>query len=296
MVFLGLGLLLFALGATGAEPRTYDYYEEGTVGTTGYRAHPVPLTARGDLRLDVRYHFPTTGEAFTAGCFDYATFRQDGRRPLITEMRSGGTSGGFSTNLPSYTIGGRGIEPGCPFLHIVFAWNATQARAGPPEVEVVTSSILASLPAGILAVSLTLVGALLATTGGVAWSRRLDARRPPPPADAAESTVETLMRLAESSGAWLERTRRYLVVAGVVGVFLWYPLVLAWAWARALEGGASRPTPWLLAAGALVALLALTAVWARTYLRLSRELAAWRERVARLQAREATYLASLDAR
>ncbi|HWH09408.1 MAG TPA: hypothetical protein VNX21_09420 [Candidatus Thermoplasmatota archaeon] len=289
ILLLGLGLLVFSLAAGWAQPRVIEYREEGVANGTAYVAYPVPFEGRSDLRLDVSFRFPETGVAFLADCRAFAAFKEGGQP--ASPVRSAGASGSFSTSMP----GGEGPfagEGGCPFAYVVLAWPAPGGEAGSarPEAEVVVSSILADEPVGALAVASTLLGALLASLGGVAWGRRL--RRGPPPAAVPgdESTAEALLHAVERGGHWLERTRRYLVAAGVLGVFLWYPVLLPWAWRTALRGTRERWLPWTLAGGAVVLLLVLTVVWSLEYVRIERELAAWRERVARLRQREAALL------
>lgn len=284
IVLLGLTLLVFSLAASGAEPQRIEYHEEGVANGTAYLAYPVPLQGRADLRLDVSFRFPGTGAAYTTGCRDLERFKAGGA-PLLQDMRTEGARGRFSTNVPA-------LAPDCPVLYVVLAWDASTGdpAANRPEVEVVVSSILVDGPVGSLAVGAGILGSLLAAVGGIGWGRRL--RRPgavePAPDD--ESTAEALLRAAQRGGDWLERTRRYLVAAGVLGVFMWYPVLLPWAWRTALQGTRERWLPWAMAASAGALLLVLTAVWVVEYLRIDRELAAWRERVARLREREAALL------
>ena len=284
VVLLGLTLLVFSLAASGAQPQRIEYHEEGVANGKAYLAYPVPLQGRADLRLDVAFRFPESGAAFTANCRDLERVKAGGT-PVAADMRTEGARGRFSTNVPA-------LAPDCPALYVVLTWAAPTGdlEANRPEVEVVVSSILVNGPVGALAVGAGILGAVLAAAGGIGWGRRLQRAAVVDPAPDEESTAEALLRAAERGGHWLARTRRYLVAAGVLGVFLWYPVLLPWAWRTALQGTRERWLPWALAASACALLLALTVVWSVEYVRIDRELTAWRERVARLRQREAALL------
>lgn len=131
-------------------------------------------------------------------------------------------------------------------------------------------------------------GVVLTAVGGTLWTRlgRHAAAGARESAADGESTVETLRGLADHSVAWLERTRRYLLLGGVLGIFLWYPVLIAWAWTsgRAASGGIGFSV--ILVVVVLALLGVLTALWAREFVGLDRELRRWRERVERLRARE----------
>ena len=284
IVLLGLTVLAFSLAATGAQPQRIEYHEAGVVNGTAWMAYPVPLQGRADLRLDVAFEFPQTGAAYTASCRDLERVKAGGS-PLAAGLRSEGKRGTFSTGVPS-------LAPACPVLYVVLSWPAPDGDldANRPEVDVVVSSLLAEGPVGAVVAGGGILGAVLAAVGGIGWGRRLQRAGAVEPADADESTAEALLRAAERGGHWLERTRRYLVAAGVLGVFLWYPVLLPWAWRMVLQGTRERWLPWALAGSACALLLALTTVWTLEYLRIERELASWRERVARLRRREAALL------
>lgn len=284
VALLGVTLLVFSLAASGAQPQRIEYHEEGVANGTAYLAYPIPLQGRADLRLDVAFRFPESGAAYTATCRDLERIKAGGA-PLAYDMRTEGPRGRFSTSVPA-------LAAGCPVQYVILSWPAPTGNldANRPEVEVVVSSILVDGPVGALAVGAGILGALLATSSGIAWGRRLNRAVASGPAPGDESTAEALLHAVERGGRWLERTRRYLVAAGVLGVFLWYPVLLPWAWQTALRGTRERWVPWALAAGAVAVLLALTAAWSVEYLRIDRELNAWRERVARLRQREAALL------
>ncbi|HVM44768.1 MAG TPA: hypothetical protein VM582_02440 [Candidatus Thermoplasmatota archaeon] len=188
-------------------------------------------------------------------------------------------------------------SPHCPGLYVVFQWpaHATGWEANQPEAQAaITRGAVAHTPIGQALMVVTILGGVAALAGGLAWRQERLSRRDGPRAGVEESTAETLLLLTERSEDWLLRTRRYLVIAGVLGVFLWYPLLVPAAW-RVGERAFYAPwAPPAFAGAALVLLLGLTAIWAREFRRIDRELAEWRVRLARLKRREEQLLAELE--
>jgi hypothetical protein len=135
-------------------------------------------------------------------------------------------------------------------------------------------------------------GALLALFGGLAWARVLGPRAVSAPAQ--DSTVEALRGSLDRMGEQLERTRRHLLFAGVLGVFLWYPILVPWAWQQAARASDDPLVPWAVAAMTIAFLLALTLLWAREFLALDRELNAWRGRLRELRSREQAFMDTLE--
>ena len=72
----------------------------------------------------------------------------------------------------------------------------------------------------------------------------------------------------------------------MLGVFLWYPILVPWAWQQAARASDVPIFPWAIAAMTLVFLLVLTVLWAREFARLDRELHGWRDRLKELRERE----------
>lgn len=188
-------------------------------------------------------------------------------------------------------------SPYCPGLYAVFQWPAEGEgwMENKPEVEVriVRGPILAT-PMGRSLLGLAAVGAVVALGGGLAWRQERLTRVARSDAASEESTAETLLLLTTRSEDWLVRTRRYLIIAGGLGIFLWYPLLVPWAWQLGEKATFSAWAPPAFAGGALVLLLGLTAIWAREFQRIDRELREWRERLARLRQREERLLAELE--
>lgn len=108
---------------------------------------------------------------------------------------------------------------------------------------------------------------LIATIGGIAWYRLA----PKSPALPAEwGAVESTMRLAALAGAWLERTRRYLVGVGVIGLALWAILLFQLLGGNDIGEQAGRKLTLILA------LVGLSAWWAVEFQRVTRDLSSWR--------------------
>jgi hypothetical protein len=95
-------------------------------------------------------------------------------------------------------------------------------------------------------------------------------------------------------GEQLERARRHLLYAGVLGVVLWYPVLVPWAWNQASRTSDSPLFPWGVGVLTLAFLLVLTLLWARELHRLDRELLAWRSRMAELRKRESGLMETFE--
>ena len=104
---------------------------------------------------------------------------------------------------------------------------------------------------------------------------------------AAEAgTTEVLLGVLHEAGAWLERTRRHLLVTGIVGIAVWYPALPLLAYLIGREGSELALTRWLLLGLVVLLLAALTLAWLRFYRRLSDEWKRWRAWIDRLEQRE----------
>lgn len=265
--------------------------------------------------LEVEYEFPEApGDAFLVHCADLERLLQ-GREPLAPLVRHDDrTSGSFSRSMTDYlglrttyfrvadgspvtTWGGAALRADevCFGAWVAFRYSGTDSRVNEPDARVHVREVpLDSVPGAIL-IALAATGAVLGLAGALLWPRaRRAAAAEAAAAAGGEGTAETLYRLAERSEAWLARTRRYVLVSGPLGVFLWYPVLVPWAWRAGREASATGWMPWALAAGAIALLAGLTVAWAREFVRLDRELRAWREQLAELRRREAELWAELS--
>jgi hypothetical protein len=177
---------------------------------------------------------------------------------------------------------------------VVFRWAAgDDALANRPDAQVglVHNTMLDSPLGGALGlVAFAGAAAMAVGTWGIVARRR----RPEPVPDDDEGMAEALLRLAERSEAWLSRTRRYLLLAGVLGVVLWYPFLVPLVWSAGRDLVPAPWGSWLLAGLAALLLATLTFLWARALHQLDRDLDAWRAKVARLRLRERELLAELE--
>lgn len=209
----------------------------------------------------------------------------------------GGASSGGGSSRETVVLGSGASVPGgvCGGVYVSFVYaQAAGADDNRPQVEVRVREVPLDGADAIALFALSAVSGLLALAGGLEWQRRRRAASPAAGADEGAGTAETLRRLAERSEAWLARTRRYVLISGPLGIFLWYPVLIPWAWRAGREGSGTAWMPWALAGGALLFLAGLTTLWAREALRLDRELKAWREQLAELRRREEALLAELD--
>lgn len=305
LLLFGVGVLVLTVLVNGAaitpvEPS--DLYVQNGTATLSHRVSP---GLSGEFRLEGEYAFPSApGTVLVLTCDDYERLRE-GSSPLnpIVQRRDS-VEGKFSVS--SFDLGwyfGSSMHPPpfrsiCADAAIVFRWAATDAAnaaANRPTVDLAMRELPLEMPVANVMIVLCVVGALLVAVGGFLWSRR------PAPAhawgaagDEDEGTAETLLRLTAETGRWLERTRRYLVLSGALGIFLWYPVLLPLAWQAGAKASGDALLPLLLCLGVLAFLGSLTILWLREFLRLDRELRRWRERLARLQERERRLLDELS--
>ena len=323
LVVAGMSLLLLGVlaaeGGTTPIPSRFSEFDNGTV----IAGHLVPPYAPDPSVLEVSYAFPEgPGDVYLLHCADLERLREG--RPLLDPLvrEEGVRSGSFSRSMAGYlgygTIYFRqgdapaapGAQPGagagssavggdpldvrasCVGAFVAFRWEG-DPQANRPQVDIRVREVpLDSVPAALL-FGLAGVGGAIALAAGLAWGRT--GRAPPPRREDGAGTAETLYRLAVRSEAWLARTRRYVLISGPVGIFLWYPVLIPWTWRLGREGSGAAWMPWALAAATLLFLVGLTTLWAREFVRLDRELAAWREQLAELRRREETLLAELSA-
>lgn len=308
-LFAGLflfGVSLLVLGTEASEEGTIalDPSSLTVVNDTALLVYPVGYYGSSDVRVNVTYAFPqAAGDAFFVGCADNAAMKAGGdpvAAPLaFTRLREGSfvvssqtvprtAQSLFYTEDPE-----TGRIAYCKSA-VVFRWAAVEGdpATNRPEVSVVYHS--AALDEANFALLAILMGggAALALGGGLRWARARPDHDRRPPAD--DSTVEALRASLDRMGEQLERTRQHLLYAGILGVFLWYPVLVPWAWQQAARSSDDPVIPWAVAALTLVFLLVLTVLWAREFLQLDRELSAWRGRMWELRHREEGLMDTLD--
>lgn len=301
LFFFGLSLLLLGTQATEEASRPLDASSLTVANGTALLVYPVE-SYFSSRAINVTYLYPQApGDAYFVGCEDIGRMREGGAptQPLLAFQRL--KEGTFlisdqtvTSRDPIFTVDEeRGTYEYVCDPAVVFQWAAAgdDPGANRPSVSVIYQS--ARLDGGQFAALSILMGAsaLAALLGGLAWVR---GRTPTVWPSWGDSTVEALRGSLERMGEQLERTRKLLLLAGVLGVFLWYPFLVPWAWLQAARASDDAVVPWVAATMTLLFLVVLTVLWAREFLRLDRELNAWRGRLGELRDREAHLLDTLE--
>lgn len=298
LFFFGVSLLVLGTGALENDATEYDATSLTVTNGTALLLYSTEYYGYQRAHINVTYAFPQApGDAFFVGCNDAVRMRGGGepQAPILAfeNLRAGRFVVSDQTAAYDESLYVRDARACAAF--VAFRWAAPGDDPAPnrPEVSAVYAAPrLDSENLGFL-LGLMVISATLALLGGLAWARARTAREPAAPTD--DSTVEALRRSLDRMGEQLERTRRHLLFAGVLGIFLWYPILVPWAWQQAARVSDDAFLPWTVAGAALAFLIVLTILWAREFLRLDRELNAWRGRLGELRDREAGLLDDLES-
>jgi hypothetical protein len=294
------GIALVQLGSQ-ASPEQARVLHPGSLtmsNGTAVLLYPVNYFAYRQDHIEVSYAFPqTAGDAYFVDCPDAAALAQ-GRPPqdpLLTFVgqRTGTFVVSYQTLPPleSYLTYDLELDQPCDAA-VALVWPATtDPGENRPEASVLYYE--AGLGGGDFVLLALLMGgsALVTLLGGLAWARMGHTTQAPP---SDGSTVEALRAALDQVVAQLERTRKNLLFAGILGVFLWYPFLVPWSWQQANRASNDPTIALAVAALTLAFLLALTILWAREFLRLDRHLTAWRGRLGELRTREDDLMESLE--
>lgn len=302
-LFVGLfvfGMSLFSLGSEASRDSVQVLEPSRLVVTNGTAVlvYPVESYSWQRATVNVSYAFPqAAGDAYFVGCQD-AQLLLAGARPEQPGLAFEGLrENAFEVNAQTvgdHLIAFQRTSRAYCAPSLAFLWEAPGGDPAPNRPAVSAVHDFGRLGTDDLDTFFaTMVGgALLSLFGGLAWSRVRGARKATLPGE--DSTVEALRASLDRMAEQLERTRRHLLFAGVLGVFLWYPILVPWAWQQAARASDTPLFPWAIAGMTLVFLVVLTILWAREFVRLDRELNGWRDRLKALRDRETHLMDTLD--
>lgn len=302
---LAAGVLLFAFAlfvlgieAAGEKPSPLDPASLTAQNGTAVLAYPAPPMGGRSARIEVTYAFPDApGDAYFLGCDDLDAVKR-GDAPAAPMLSfTGLQSGSFvvspqtaPTRAPSMATDARAGLPRCDSA-VAFVWRVAgdDPSENRPTASVERYHGSFDMQRYGLFLLIMASGALLALVGGLAWARG----PPSPPPGGGDYPLEVLRASLDRLGTQLERTRGHLLFAGIFGVFLWYPVLVPWAWKQAKLTSDGVLFPWAVAGLTLAFLVVLTLLWGRELHRLDRELVAWRARMSELRERETTLMDAL---
>jgi hypothetical protein len=294
------GIALVQLGSQ-ASPEQARALHPGSLtmaNGTAVLLYPVNYFAYRQDHIEVSYSFPqAAGDAYFVDCPDAAALAQ-GRLPqdpLLTFVgqRTGTFVVSYQTLPPIefYLTYDVELERPCDAA-VALVWPATTDPAqNRPDASVLYYEAGLGTEGFVLLTLLMGGSALVTLLGGLSWARMGHTTQAPP---SDGSTVEALRAALDQIVAQLERTRKNLLFAGILGVFLWYPFLVPWAWQQANRASNDATIALAVAGLTLAFLLSLTILWAREFLRLDRNLTAWRGRLGELRTREDDLLESLE--
>lgn len=301
------GITLIILGVEGAGEGTRELHPASltVVNESALLVYPVDYRGYSYSRVDVGYAFPqAAGNTYFVGCEDLDAMLQGGdpASPVLAfvNLREGEFVVSDQTVrsrafLRTTVDTAEGEERRYCSPALVFRWAAPEADPALNRPTVNATYYGARFQGEDLVPLLVMLvlAPTLSIAGGLAWARQRTRWKEEPLAS-EDSTVEVLRRALDRMGEQLERTRRHLLFAGVLGIFLWYPILVPWAWRQVAQATDDSIAPFVVAALVAGFLAVLTVLWAREFLRLDAELEAWRRRMRALRERETGLMDALE--
>ena len=302
LFLFGVSVLALGIEAAEVDPRPLDPSSLTSANGSALLAYHTEYSRSSSRRIEVSYLFPEApGDVFVVACDALDPMRR-GEAPAapwlaFTQVQEGSFIISPQT-LPPDARRALVVDPRTGIMSycdpvLAFRWDVAgnDTAANQPRVDVTYHSTAFDQGRHWLILVLMTAGSTLVLVGGLGLARHRSAASPP---SADESPLEMLRASLERMGEQLEATRRHLLFAGVLGVFLWYPVLVPWAWRRAAATDVGPVFPWAVAGLTLAFLAVLTLLWARALHRLDRELHAWRGRMGQLRDREASLMETFE--
>ena len=152
----------------------------------------------------------------------------------------------------------------------------------------------------ILNIAILMIGSIISFIGAVFYLLKKKQIETPPEipyqnnVNGEMSTAGTLFLLISKSDAWLNKARFYFILAGLIAILIWYPIILGivfWPFIMAYFHYKSVSI-WdgIILGSILTLLISITLIWGYHYIQLRKEWSEWKKRIQVFKQREKDFM------